>query len=251
MSFITEFIINLNYMHKILFFIPTYNDQILLSSLIHNLLTLYPLSEVLVIDDGSLPEINLSKELNVHSKRLKLFRLPVNEGLGFSTSIAFDYMINNEFQYLVRIDSDGQHPHDNINILLENLINLSFDVVWGERINHYNNNSLKNIFASFTKVFTNYLGKIIFNSKIEDWYTGHFAINRVAANLTKNLQLERFCEVQLLCIFFKANLRIKSHKIYQFERLHGISSIGWLVGLKIFLRSLLIMILYALNMEPK
>jgi hypothetical protein len=63
--------------------------------------------------------------------------------------------------------------------------------------------------------------------------------------------LERYCEVQLLCIFHEAGLRVETHPTEQLERNHGKSSINWLSGMMIMLRSSLMMLLYALRMHPK
>jgi hypothetical protein len=105
--------------------------------------------------------------------------------------------------------------------------------------------------GSVTKKFTAWLGRLIFQSHVNDWYTGFFAINKAAALVAQSTYLERYCEVQLLCIFHEAKLRVESHPIEQLERNHGQSSINWLGGMMIMLRSSLMMLLYALKMHPK
>ena len=105
--------------------------------------------------------------------------------------------------------------------------------------------------ASVTKTIIAWLGRVIFRSQVQDWFTGFFAINRIAAANVASAYLERYCEVQLLCIFHNADVRIKTLQVEQLDRKFGKSSIRFLDGVLIFLRSTLIMVLYALRMHPK
>lgn len=236
---------------KVLFFIPTFNDQEGLAAIVSSLLGKFHLARVLVVDDGSLPAITLDLTDQIQIGRVRLVRLFTNEGLGLATSIAIDYMLQENFDCLVRLDADGQHPQSEIEGLSAKISSNLADVVWGERVNHKSMNSLKAVMGAVTKTFTSWLGRLIFKSHVNDWHTGFFAINRAAAIVAQGAYLERYCEVQLLCIFYAANLRVETHQIEQQERNHGQSSINWLNGVMIFLRSTLIMVLYALRMNPK
>ena len=206
---------------------------------------------MLVVDDGSTPAIDLDLTSGHEAQGVCLVRLVSNEGLGISTSIAIDYMMQESFDCLVRLDADGQHPLSEIDGLKEKISSNLADVVWGERANHNSMNTPKAVMASVTKTFAAWLGRLIFKSRVKDWFTGFFAINRAAAAAAQSAYLERYCEVQLLCIFHAASLRIETHPIEQLDREHGVSSIGWIGGLMILLRSSLMMLLYALRMHPK
>jgi len=236
---------------KILFFIPTFNDQKGLSAIVYSLLDQFQSARVLVVDDGSTPAIDLDLTSRHEAQRACLVRLASNEGLGLATSIAIDYMMQEKFDCLVRLDADGQHPLSEIDGLKEKISSNFADIVWGERINHTNMNTPKAVMGTVTKTFTAWLGRLIFKSHVKDWYTGFFAINRAAALVAQDAYLERYCEVQLLCIFHEAKLRVETHPIEQLERNHGQSSINWLGGLMIMLRSTHMMLLYALRMHPK
>jgi glycosyltransferase involved in cell wall biosynthesis len=236
---------------KILFFIPTFNDQNGLSAIVISLLNQFQNARVLVVDDGSTPAIDLDLSSRQEVQRVCLVRFASNEGLGLATSIAIDYMMEENVDCLVRLDADGQHPLSEIEGLKEKISSNVADVVWGERANHNSMKTPKAAMASFTKTFTAWLGRLIFKSHVKDWYTGFFAINRAAAAVAQEAYLERYCEVQLLCIFHEAKIRVVTHPIEQLERHHGQSSINWLGGMMIMLRSSLMMLLYALRMHPK
>ena len=236
---------------KVLFFIPTFNDQKGLSVIVNSLLNQFQNARVLVVDDGSTPAIDLDLTSRHEAQRACLVRLVSNEGLGLATSIAIDYMIQENFDCLVRLDADGQHPLSEIDGLKEKISSNFADVVWGERANHNSLNTPKAVMGSVTKTYTAWLGRLIFKCHVKDWYTGFFAINRAAALVAQDAYLERYCEVQLLCMFHEAKLRVETHPIEQLERNHGQSSINWSGGLMIMLRSSLMMLLYALRMHPK
>jgi glycosyltransferase involved in cell wall biosynthesis len=236
---------------KLLFFIPSFNDQLGLSELIKSIFNVYPLCSVLVIDDGSEPPLILNIENILPLSNFFLHRIAFNVGLGLVTSVAIDYFLNGDFDILIRMDADGQHPLSEIEGLILPFKSEQADVVWGERINHKTHGSFKQFFGTLTKNATSWMGQLIFKSQIEDWFTGFFAVNRTAAKYISRFHLERYCEVQMLCIFLSGNLTVKTHRIQQLDRQFGKSRIGWLDGVFIFLRSTLMMILYALRMQPK
>jgi glycosyltransferase involved in cell wall biosynthesis len=236
---------------KLLFFIPSFNDQEGLPELVLSLVSAYPEATVLVVDDGSNPSLVLPPVTLLAGTRVLLHRLIFNVGLGLVTSVALDYFLDGDFDCMIRLDADGQHPLDEIEGLLSPLISGEVDVVWGERINHMTLNSPKQFMGTMTKQATAWMGQVIFSSQVEDWFTGFFAINRVAAVKVAGTFLERYCEVQLLCIFHSSNLTVKTHRIQQLDRQFGKSRISWIDGVLLFLRSTLMMLLYALRMHPK
>jgi glycosyltransferase involved in cell wall biosynthesis len=236
---------------KLLFFIPSFNDQVGLPELVQSLVNAYPEGTVLVVDDGSKPPLVLPQITSLAGGRVLLHRLAFNVGLGLLTSIALDFFLDGDFDFLIRLDADGQHPIAEIDGMLSSLKNSEVDVVWGERVNHLTLRSSKQVMGALAKQSTSWMGQVIFRSQVQDWFTGFFAINRVAAERVSVVQLERYCEVQMLCIFHNCNLMIKTHKVEQLERQYGKSRITWFDGVLIFLRSTLIMAMYALRMRPK
>ena len=234
-------------MHEGSFFIPSFNDQQGLPELADLLLEKYPCANVLVVDDGSTPVIDLSLVNPKFSNRLCLLRLPFNVGLGLGTSVAIDYFLSGDFEALLRLDADGQHPIDEIPELLAPLRSGLVDVVWGERTNHFGVENTRAIVGSFMKQMTAWMGRQVLRSQMRDWFSGFFAMNRSAGKIAAQFHLERYCELQLLCIFHSSAVRISSHHVRQFEREFGNSSISWFDGVMIFLRSSLMMVRYAVR----
>ena len=82
--------------------IPAYNPPDLLTQLISRLheMTTIPIA---VIDDGSMPLINLN------DSNLTLLRNSTNRGKGYSLVKAFHYTYNRGYSHAVTIDADFQH----------------------------------------------------------------------------------------------------------------------------------------------
>lgn len=232
---------------RVLFFIPTFNDQEGLEDLVKELIVAYPSSTILVIDDGSHSRICLETT----SPQIILYRLPINLGLGTSTSIAIDFGLDYGYDFFVRLDADGQHPVGEISGLLTPLIEKRADVVWGERRNQTLRGSHRQLMGATVKKVTALMGRWVFGSSVQDWFTGFFALNKIAMNKAGKAYLVRYCEVQMLSLFYENELIIYSHKIDQFERNYGTSSIGWLNGFMIILRALLIIIMHGIGMAPR
>ncbi len=211
----------------------------------------YPQAFVLVVDDGSNPPIEISVPEPCDPTRVELIRLDFNVGLGLVTSVALDYFERGNFDVLLRLDADGQHPVEGVEGMLRPLLQGCADVVWGERTNHLGISSARALMGSMTKQSTACVGRLVFGSRVKDWFTGFFAINRVAAAVATTTYLERYCEVQLLCIFHSRKLRIHTYPVVQLNRLHGETTIRWADGVMICLRSVLMMVLYALRMNPR
>ena len=91
---------------RVLVFIPSLNDRDLLHQLATSVLELGAGFVVLVIDDGSEPSI----EKTLLPENCLLFTVPSNVGLGLCTHIAFDHALMHNYDFVVRLDADGQHP---------------------------------------------------------------------------------------------------------------------------------------------
>ena len=117
---------------RTLVLIPTLNDVALLPSIVKDVQALDGVYVPLVIDDGSSPRL-LPSAL---PEGCLLFSLPINLGLGMCTHIAMDHALNFDYDELLRIDSDGQHPVAMAPNLLLPIREGQADLVVGTRENH-------------------------------------------------------------------------------------------------------------------
>ena len=85
--------------------------------------------EVLVVDDGSSDQtFDYAKQAGA-----RVIDLSMNLGVGGALQSGFKYAIRNQFEAIVQIDADGQHPVDAIELLIERANTSDSDVVLGSR----------------------------------------------------------------------------------------------------------------------
>jgi glycosyltransferase involved in cell wall biosynthesis len=108
--------------------IPCYNEERSIGSVI--LKTKRFVNQVLVVDDGSNDETKrIAKDAGAvvisHKK---------NRGKGAAIRTGFQYALENDFDYVVTIDGDGQHNPVEIPDLLSNVMHNGHDISIGYRV---------------------------------------------------------------------------------------------------------------------
>jgi glycosyltransferase involved in cell wall biosynthesis len=112
-----------------LVFIPVYNEEAHIGGLLQRLREVYQ-GDVLFVDDGSCDgsgEILMS----LSDPRTKVIRQPENRGYGATLIRGFSEALKSGYEFLVTMDSDGQHKPAWIPDFLEAI--KSWDVVSGSR----------------------------------------------------------------------------------------------------------------------
>lgn len=214
---------------KILVFIPTFNDFSELDQLISDIKQQIPKCNILIIDDGSFM-------LYKPTQALFHVRIPFNLGLGVATHIAMDFVLRHNYQYLVRMDADGQHCVKDIKAILS-MLSDNNDIVIGHRTNRHANKGLKTLLKKILHNYFYYLAKFTTSQKIPtDLNSGFLGFNFRAVKAINNIELERYPEPQI--ILFGADLKLKLAEvpITQKPRRKGISTIAYWQTLRLLFR---------------
>jgi glycosyltransferase involved in cell wall biosynthesis len=108
--------------------IPCYNEEQSIGSVI--LKTKRYVNQVLVVDDGSNDETKkIAKDAGAvvisHKK---------NKGKGAAIRTGFQYALDNDYDYVVTIDGDGQHNPNEIPDMLHSVMNNGNDISIGYRV---------------------------------------------------------------------------------------------------------------------
>lgn len=98
---------------KVLIIIPCFNEQEAIAGLLSEITHCKHKYETIVIDDGS--SDNTYHVARPLSPTVKLLR---NLGIGGAVQTGIKYAWNNNFDFCVQIDGDGQHPPDQVEKLL-------------------------------------------------------------------------------------------------------------------------------------
>jgi glycosyltransferase involved in cell wall biosynthesis len=118
---------------KLLVFMTAYNEENTIGNVLERVLeTLKEIgadADVLVVDDGS---SDTTAEI-ARQYPVKLVVHPTNLGPGVATRTGYEYAVQNNYDYTVRMDADGQHRPEEIPKLLEPIQNDEAEIVIGSR----------------------------------------------------------------------------------------------------------------------
>lgn len=233
---------------KVLVLLPTFNDSSLLGELVSGVQALGENFQPLVIDDGSHQPINSS----VLPAGCLFVRLPDNYGLGVATQIAFKHVIKHDYEMMVRIDSDGQHPVDRIKSLLAPIEGGDADVTAGCRENQYSGSGPRLIFGWLVKTYlSSVVWLVTWGKAPSDVNTGFLAFNRKAVITLNKFLLERYPEPQILVLACRSGLTVGEIIIQQNDRYDGASSVTMGAAIRIIYRFTIFAISEVLQKSPK
>jgi glycosyltransferase involved in cell wall biosynthesis len=156
---------------RTLVIIPCRNEEATIGSLV--LKTKRFVNEVLVVDDGSDDETKkIAKDAGAtvisHKK---------NRGKGAAIRTGFQFARENDFDYVVTMDGDGQHNPLEIPSLLENVVNNGHDISIGFRVG---NNSEMPMWRRVGKRVLDYTTSMGTGGYVTDSQCGFRAFNKKA-----------------------------------------------------------------------
>ena len=108
--------------------LPVFNEVLSVDSVLNEVIRFSP--NVLVVDDGSTD--GTSGKLIARDDILMASHV-VNRGYGAALKTAFDYAIENNYEFLITIDCDGQHEPQRIQQFVTACQNTGADIVSGSR----------------------------------------------------------------------------------------------------------------------
>jgi glycosyltransferase involved in cell wall biosynthesis len=114
---------------RILIIIPAYNEAENISAVIGEVRSLYPSTDLLVVDDGSADTTAVLAE----RAGAKVLRLPYNLGYGAAVQTGIIYAVASAYEVCVLIDGDGQMDPHAIPALINQVENHGVDLALGSR----------------------------------------------------------------------------------------------------------------------
>lgn len=209
---------------KLLVLILAYNEEKTIQKVIEETKNQLPEADILVVNDGSYD--NTKRILSEQSGIIPL-HLPYNMGIGGAIWTGFNFFCRREYDILVRIDGDGQHPPPQAKNLIAPILAGEVDCVIGSRFitrEGYLSTLHRRGGIKLLNILTTYL----LGQKITDNTSGFRAYNRRAISLlTKDYPFDypEPIEVYLLC---RNGLQVKETPAKMRQRSGGTSSISLL-----------------------
>ncbi len=197
--------------------IPAYNEQGAIAGVVNEIRALYPGQPVLVIDDCS---VDATKDL-ARNAGAQVLPLPCHLGLGGCVQAGYKLAFELGYQYVIRVDGDGQHDPADIPRILAELRTSGCQMVIGSRFSQKQTSLLRGLgIHVFRMILRPILGKPVY-----DPTSGFVGVNRQALEVfTKSFPLE-YPEIETLVVLQRKRFRFKEIACNMRPRQAGRSSI--------------------------
>ena len=210
---------------RILVIVPCYNEQGGIARVVHELTTLrqqenYDL-DILVVNDCSTDgSLNIIRTLPC-----QYLNLPVNLGIGGAMHSGYRYAYQHDYDIAVQIDGDGQHPADQLPMVLQPVLQRETDVSIGSRFI-----SREGFQSSFTRRvgirYFRWLNQLLIGKTIHDSTSGFRAFNRRTIEVANGYYPDEYPEPESIVQFGLQGLRIREVPVRMRHREEGVSSIN-------------------------
>jgi len=205
---------------KVLIIIPAYNEEKSIGNVLDGILQLRDSMsdpDILVMDDGSkdaTARVALSKHVNV-------IKHAENHGEEGAIQTGFDYAMRHNYDYVVKLDADGQHEPSEISKILDPLLKNEADVIIGSRLEDYPEPLLFRI----GRLFCSSLVSVLIRKRISDPTSGFKARSLRAVKYSRALYLateflhnDLVNDIEELILYSKKKMRIKEVPINMNKR---------------------------------
>lgn len=178
-------------MNEVVILIPSYEPDEKLVKLIEKLLQIRPLQKIVVLDDGSEPEVAQLVALHSLSDRCDVVKHAVNLGKGRALKDGFNYIANKypHVRGIVTADSDGQHQAEDIYKVADAVLKNKGQIVLGCRDFSASNIPLR---SRFGNQLTYTIFRIFTGLAVKDTQTGLRGIPLDIAKKFMTVPGERF-----------------------------------------------------------
>lgn len=233
---------------KTIVVIPAYNESAYIGTLVREVHEILPQTDVVVVDDGS------SDDTGQMARQAGAIVLtpPFNVGIGGAIQTGLKLAVTEKYDYVIRIDGDGQHPPREIPRLLSAVIDDEADVAIGSRFCSGESRPPINIPRRIGIFMFSKLTSIFSGQKVTDPTSGFIVMSeKAAAFLSKNLAQD-YPEVDARVLFVRAGYRVREYPTEMRERQGGISSINkWRALYYIFKVTLSVLVARTRHLNPE
>ncbi len=172
--------------------------------------------ELVLIDDGSTDQT--SRIAKDHG--FSVVSHPYNLGVCAALQTGFLFAVQSDSDFLITIDSDGQHNPEDISLLLKNHLEHDADITIGSRfINE----------TGYEKQLSRYIGILLFSfiikmftgKKIHDITSGFRVFSKKAIKFLANHFPQDYPDAEILILLARFGYRIQEFPVGMNARVHG------------------------------
>lgn len=225
--------------------IPAYNEEDSIGKVIDNIIGNISDVDILVINDGS-----FDKTAGILKERKDIFVVHhlFNLGIGAALETGCQFALSQGYDYIVRMDGDGQHDRAFIKAILEPIKSKEVDIVIGSRFLS-NSEFTSSPFRLIGIKIISFVLTIITQKKITDPTSGFCAMNKKAFEFFSRNCAEDYPEPEIL--IYHKEFRIKEVPISISKRIDGVSSITPLKSIYYMVKVLFSLFVHIFRKEIK
>jgi polyprenyl-phospho-N-acetylgalactosaminyl synthase len=193
---------------QVFIIIPAYNEGKVLRHTIQPLLkTGY---QIVIVDDGSMD----GTHAHVSDLPIHYIRHPINMGQGAALQTGATYAIQENADYIIHFDADGQHSFAEIPTLLQPLIDGECDIVLGSRFLRKDDvKAIPFVRRGILKVAV-LVNAAFTGMMLTDAHNGFRAMNRKAFSTIRLTENRMAHASQILTLIKKSKLRYKEVPVH-------------------------------------
>jgi glycosyltransferase involved in cell wall biosynthesis len=208
---------------RTLVFIPAWNEEASVTSVIADVRRALPDADVLVVDDGS---TDATAE-RAREAGAPVASLPFNQGLGAALQTGYLYALRYGYDACAHLDADGQHPAEEVARLLAEVTADHADLVIGSR---YHAGAVADS-GDYKPTLSRRIGISVFRffltlatrQRFTDTTSGMRAANRRVMALFSQHYSPDFAEIESLQLAVRQGLRVEEVPVRMLERTGGSS----------------------------
>jgi glycosyltransferase involved in cell wall biosynthesis len=189
---------------RVVVVMPAYNEERNVGDIIRSVRQLLPGVDVVVVDDGSRDGTAVSAA----EAGATVVSHPYNMGYGAACQTGFKYASRHQYDYVVQMDSDGQHEPRSVLALLAEVMQPDTDVALGSRwlgLAEYHGPLLR----KFGKFFFGFLAGTLTRQKITDPTSGFQALTREVVHFyCTNVYPVDFPDADVIIMLRRAGFRV-------------------------------------------
>lgn len=203
---------------RVLLIIPAYNEAMNIEKVVDDIHTNFKEADILIINDCSQDD---TLEVIQKIDGIQYVNLPVNLGYSFAVQTGFKYAVDEQYDYLIQFDGDGQHLASEAKRMYDYALEKGSDVLIGSRFLETTNYQ----HSFFRKIGTGMFQKIIkmmTGKKISDPTSGLQVLNKkVFTPLSKINNYPEFPDANLLIQYIFDGYRIEEIGVQMKNREFG------------------------------
>ena len=205
-------------MPELLIIIPAYNEEAAILGVIEQIRQSMPGTPILVLDD-------CSEDATVtvaRSAGVDLISLPHHLGLGGLVQTGYKLAYSLGYDYVIRVDGDGQHDPRDIPLIYQRLRESGAEMVIGCRMpNGWKTGVVRRVGIQFFRAML----RPILGRQVNDPTSGFVGVNRTALQVfARSFPLE-YPEIEALVVLQRRRFRFEEVPVRMHPRMTGRSTI--------------------------